>query len=113
MPNSKDYKHIKVGSVQNGEVVIKAGKLTTDEPAVVSKGIEDTPASTPVQNPIADNAEKTGDSETKESANSSSSYSPTTLDDLEVSKMSKTQIAVIVVALIALASFIIWYIVFS
>lgn len=113
MPNSKDYKHIKVGSVQNDEVVIKAGKPTTDESAVVSKDIEDTPASTPAQNPITDNSEKTSNSETRESTNSSSSYSPTTLDDLEVSKMSKTQIAVIVVALIALASFIIWYIVFS
>lgn len=112
MTDSKNYKHIKIGSAQNDEVVIKAGKSSTDESTVASSGIDDTPTSCSVSDPAAQNIEKANNA-TNRTSDSDPSYSSTTLDDLESSKMSWTQIVVIGVALIALASFIIWYIVFS
>lgn len=113
MPNSKDFKHIKVGSAQNDEVVIKAGKPSADEPAVASSGIDETPEDVSTNSQSTSTEEKADGNEVRNSSAPDSSYSPTTLEDLEVSKMSWTQIVVIGVALIALASFIIWYMVFS
>ena len=39
-------------------------------------------------------------------------YTPTTLEDIESSKMPRTQIAVIVIAVICLAAFVAWYLLF-
>ena len=40
-------------------------------------------------------------------------YHPTTLEDIDSSKMSKTQLVVIILAIVVIAAFVIWYIMFS
>lgn len=112
MPDSKTYKHIKVGPVENDELVIKAGKSNIDKVGNASESVSKASEVTNEEVPKKDIAAN-GKAESGETTKPGSSYKPTTLEDLKTSKMSWTQIVVIAVALIAISAFIFWYIVFS
>lgn len=118
MSESDKYKHIKVSSVRNDEVVIKAG----------SHHDEDSPKEPSLSNPEKEQKGDTSssphnDSEIREGTTTNaiakddssheSDYAPTTLEDIKTTKMSKTQIAVIVIAILAIVAFVIWYVAFS
>lgn len=114
MSDSDKFKHIKVSSAYNDEVVIKAGLHSDMESHIDSNAEEstssDSPASTSEE---ARNGAASSVEQVVESSKSDSGYKPTTLDDIEKSKMSKVQIVVIVIAVLAIIAFVVWYTAFS
>lgn len=96
MSNS-NYKHIKLNTSADDDIVIVAGDVQKDgavqkDEHTASSEVEQPPQVTPTS--------------------ATSKYTPTTLDDIAQSKMSSTQVIVLAVALISLVAFIIWYIAF-
>ena len=123
-----EFKHIEIGNPQPAcpedeeETVIVAGSVseTFDDRLSDKRGeTEDLPNQAHRRNikkegtssggevrPDHDESDARDDDRRREDA-----YSPTTLEDIDSSKMPTTQIVVIVVALACLAAFIIWYLV--
>lgn len=114
MSENVSYKHIKVSSARNDEVVIKAGRhadYQKDEPALErSSAVDADPVEKDQQNSRETKSSDRGRDITPEKV--ADTYEPTTLDDIEASKMSKVQIVVIAAAAVAIAAFIVWYIPF-
>lgn len=110
MHDSDTYKHIKVSTGRNDEVVIKAGRRDDGADASSKEG-----AGKCAQHPSADpdSSQEEKPATANAATSSSSEYVPTTLEDLKTSKMSKVQIAVIALAVIAIAAFVVWYVAFS
>lgn len=126
---SSNYRHIKLNTSADDDVVIVAGVSNEADPSQCStthpsdceaEGAKSrTGASSLRTNSLASKrvdfeaplADPSQCSTTPPSA-SSKEYTPTTLDDIQQTKMSSTQVVVITVAIISLIAFIIWYIVF-
>lgn len=107
------FKHIKVGSDEETEVVIHAGAPTavsggaSPSPAVDASECTDASASGADVEPPDSSASHT------QAAPAASTHRGTTLEDIQTSKMPKTQLVVIVVALLAIIAFTVWYVFFS
>lgn len=109
MGDDSGFKHITIGAAdapdeggatEEEDIVIVAGRPESEIPETMFPREEDAPA---VGEPSA----------SRQPTDAPDGYHPTTMDDIQGSKMPATQIVVISVALICLAAFIIWYIVLS
>ena len=116
-----EFEHIRIGASgkaeepDDGEVVIVAGAAAetsspSDEgpdphtPEKSSSNPEDASQS------VHADEKGTEKSHGAHAAESEEGYRPTTLEDIDSSRMPKAQIAVIVVAVLGLAAFAAWYI---
>lgn len=118
MADQTDYRHIKVNPCDDDDVVIIAGKTSSQDegarPAQRSERSASAPSGpkSPSAHPDRGAADGPANSESIPTAPTPSPketrYHETTLEDIRSSKMSSTQIIVIVVALIAIAAFVLW-----
>lgn len=93
------FKHIKVTPADEQEVVIHAGAPRESVAEQVSeRKAESAPAPAPTK-PVSPRAKD--------------DFQPTTLEDIQGSKMPKTQVAIIVLAVLAVVAFVVWYAFFS
>lgn len=127
MADQTEFKHITVNPAEADDVVIHAGapksedeslhagtqqENSAQEPSVSPQSVkpEESPADSPATSDASAMPTKPKAASSKQDADS---YHPTTLEDIEGSKMPKTQIVVIVVAIVAIIAFAVWYMAFS
>lgn len=115
MSDTKKYEHISVSSARDEETVILAGKREGGDIGhsvdSASSQQETSPETRPAKTPDVEDLPVARESDSPKK--SDAGYDPTTLDDIESSKMPRIQIAVIVIAVVAIVAFAIWYAFFS
>lgn len=117
---TQGFKHIKVNPADDSEVVIIAGApdaASEEDVRTVDVIVEDREADEPTadENPAVERPadKQPADVKKRSKEDAEDAYHPTTLEDIESSKMPGTQIAVIVVAVIVLVAFGIWFFVLT
>ncbi len=119
MTDDHAYKHIKVAPAEEPDVIIHAGireeAPSSAESAAKAAGQRpETEAPSPeaaAEEPPSTVSSASADGVPGRSAKGA--YQPTTLDDIEGSKMPKTQVVVIIACVLAIIAFAIWYVFFS
>ena len=127
MADQTEFKHITVNPAEADDVVIHAGAPKSEDESLHAGTQQESSAQTSSVSPqsvqpeeshasspaVSDASAKTAKPKAASSKRDSDSYHPTTLEDIEGSKMPKTQIVVIVVAIVAIIAFVVWYMAFS
>lgn len=122
MNEGRPYKHIKVSAASEPDIIIHAGiredvssRANANDTSSIQGAADISAQGISAQDAASAAEDSTHAPSVPEMGNGGrdGSYHPTTMADIEGSKMPKTQVAVIIVCVLAIIAFAIWYTFFS